>query len=79
MGKGCKENCIKNQKNMKKLEIHSEEELAQVIARIANRSRELADKMREKNRDMTEEEAYAQLGQSASLLQAVIAYANRTK
>jgi len=76
----------KIKKNMKKIELHNEEELAQAIARLANLSRELAAKMQSEKgpdgkpgRDMTEEEAYVQLSHSASLLQAVIAYANKTK
>jgi hypothetical protein len=49
-----------------------EADLAREIARIANLSRELGYKMERENRDMTPEEAYVQLGHSASLLQAVL-------
>ncbi len=49
-----------------------EEDLAKEIARVANISRQLALKMKAENRDMTKEEAYIQLGHSASLLKAVI-------
>ncbi len=49
-----------------------EEDLAKEIARIANISRQLALKMKVENRDMTKEEAYVQLGHSASLLRAVL-------
>ncbi len=49
-----------------------EEDLAKEIARIANISRQLAFKMKAENRDMTKEEAYVQLGHSASLLKAVL-------
>lgn len=56
---------------------HFEEDLAQEIARIANISRQLGLKLRAENRDMTKEEAYAQLGHSASLLRAVINEASK--
>jgi len=49
-----------------------EEDLSKEIARIANISRQLGIKMKAENRDMTKEEAYAQLGHSASLLKAVL-------
>jgi hypothetical protein len=49
-----------------------EEDLAKEIARIANISRQLAFKIIAENRDMTKEEAYVQLGHSASLLKAVL-------
>ncbi len=52
---------------------HFEEDLAKEIARIANVSRQLAFKMKAEDRDMTKEEAYVQLGHSASLLKAVLA------
>jgi len=51
---------------------HFEEDLAKEIARIANISRQLALKIKTENRDMTKEEAYTQLGHSASLLRAVL-------
>ena len=51
---------------------HFEEDLAKEIARIANISRQLGLKLRAENRNMTKEEAYVQLGHSASLLKAVI-------
>jgi hypothetical protein len=49
-----------------------EEDLAREIARIANISRQLGFKIKAENRDMTKEEAYVQLGHSASLLKAVL-------
>jgi len=49
-----------------------ESDLAKEIARIANISRRLAIRMKAENRDMTKEEAYIQLGHSASLLKAVL-------
>lgn len=51
---------------------HFEEDLSREIARIANISRLLGYKMRAENRDMTPQEAYIQLGHSASLLRAVL-------
>lgn len=49
-----------------------EEDLAREIARIANISRKLGYKLRDEKRSMTREEAYVQLGHSASLLKAVL-------
>lgn len=49
-----------------------EADLAREIARIANLSRQLGLKISSENRDMTKEEAYTQLGHSASLFQAVL-------
>ena len=49
-----------------------EADLAREIARIANLSRKLGYKLREEKRDMTKQEAYVQLGHSASLLRAVL-------
>jgi hypothetical protein len=49
-----------------------EADLAREIARVANLSRKLGYKLRAENRDMTKQEAYIQLGHSASLLRAVL-------
>jgi len=49
-----------------------ETDLAGEIARIANLTSKLGYKLRAENRVMTKEEAYVQLGHSASLLQAVL-------
>ncbi len=49
-----------------------EEDLAREIARIANISRRLGHTLRAEKRDMTKEEAYRQLGHSASLLKAIV-------
>ena len=51
-----------------------ENDLADKVARIANISRHLGIKLRKENRDMSKEEAYKQLGQSASLLKAILKY-----
>jgi hypothetical protein len=58
---------------------HFEEDLAKEIATIANRARKLGYKLKKENRDLTKEEAYRQLGQSASLLKAVLEYADSIK
>jgi hypothetical protein len=49
-----------------------ENDLANEIARVANEARQLGYKLRKENRDMTKEEAYTQLGHSASLLKAIL-------
>lgn len=49
-----------------------EADLSREIARIANLSRDLGYTLRKQNRDMTPDEAYTQLGHSASLLKAVL-------
>lgn len=49
-----------------------EADLACEIARIANLSRKLGYRLRAENRSITKEEAYIQLGHSASLLKAVL-------
>jgi hypothetical protein len=54
-----------------------EADLAREIARIANLSRKLGYKLREEKRDMTKQEAYVQLGHSASLLRAVLLHYNK--
>jgi hypothetical protein len=54
-----------------------EADLAREIARIANLSRKLGYKMRAEKRDMTKQEAYVQLGHSASLLRAVLLHYNK--
>lgn len=57
---------------------HFDEDLAREIARIANLSRKLGYKLREEKRNMTPEEAFIQLGHSASLLKAVLQRFNKT-
>jgi hypothetical protein len=49
-----------------------ERRVAEEVARIANLSRTLAGRLRREDRDMTPDEAYQQLGYSASLLSAVL-------
>lgn len=65
----------KIEKHMYKIQLRPdqfEEDLAREIARIANLSRTLGYKLRQDNRNITREEAYIQLGHSASLLKAVL-------
>jgi hypothetical protein len=69
------ENIGEIEKNMYGIKLrsdHFEEDLAKEIARIANISRQLGLKLRAEDRNMTKEEAYIQLGHSASLLRAVL-------
>ena len=58
---------------------HFEKDLAKEIARIANYARKLGYKLKKEDRDLTKEEAYRQLGQSASLLKAVLKYVDSIK
>jgi len=67
------------QKNMYPVVIHDEADIALEIARIANIAHRLAGKLRDENRDMTQDEAYAELSHSASLLRAVLSYAKGRK
>ncbi len=63
------------EKNMYEIKLSKEnfeEDLAKEIARIANISRQLGYKIKAENRNMTKEEAYVQLGHSASLVKAVL-------
>lgn len=69
------ENLNKIKENMTPLNLSKdnfENDFAKEIARIANNARQLGYKLKKENRDMTKEEAYKQLGQSASLLNAVL-------
>ena len=54
-----------------------EADLSREIARIANLSRKIGYKLRAEKRDMTKQEAYVQLGHSASLLRAVLQHYNK--
>jgi hypothetical protein len=58
---------------------HFEEDLAAEIAKIANGARLLGYTLQKENRDMTKEEAYAQLGRSASLLKAVLKHFGKVR
>jgi hypothetical protein len=54
--------------------IGSERDLAAAVARIANASKALGRKLEREDRLMTRQEAYAQIGLSASLLKAILGY-----
>jgi hypothetical protein len=55
--------------------IKSEEDLVREIARIANLSMKLGHQLEAENRMLSKDEAYTQLGHSASLLKAILEYA----
>ncbi len=57
------------------IQIRSEDDLVREIVRIANLSMKLGYQLESENRIMTREEAYTQLGHSASLLKANLDYA----
>jgi hypothetical protein len=56
------------------IQIKSEDDLVREIARIANLSMKLGYQLEAENRMLTKEEAYIQLGHSASLLKAILDY-----
>ncbi|MFC1867554.1 hypothetical protein ACFL0H_05410 [Thermodesulfobacteriota bacterium] len=65
--------------NLKKIRVYSiaimtERDLATQIARIANMSLRLGSKMQDEGRPLTKEEAYIQIGHSASLFRAILRY-----
>ena len=72
---------LNNLQNIKiyPIKIESEEDLAREIALIANISINLGYKMEKENRLLSKAEAYAQLGHSASLLKAIVEYAEKIK
>lgn len=59
---------------IEKKTIKTEDDLVREIARIANISTELGFKLEKENRMMTKDEAYRQLGYSASLLKGILEY-----
>ena len=56
------------------IQIKSEDDLVREIVRIANLSMKLGYQLEKENRMLTKDEAYMQLGHSASLLKAVLEY-----
>jgi hypothetical protein len=56
------------------LSIGSEKDLADAVARIANLSKALGQKLEREDRLMTKAEAYTQISHSASLLKAILRY-----
>jgi hypothetical protein len=68
------------QKNMYEIKIRNESDLIREVARIANISHQLALKLEKDNKDMmSQDEAYAQIYHSASLLKAVLTYVKTLK
>lgn len=65
------------QRNMENISITCEADLAREIAKVANTSRQLAVKIEEEKRDMTQSEAYVQVTRSASLFKAVLKYVGK--
>jgi hypothetical protein len=59
------------------IKIRSEEDLAKQIARIANLSIQKGYQIEDEKRLLTKEEAYVQIGHSASLLSAILIYVER--
>jgi len=59
------------------IKIESEEDLAREIARIANISMNLGYTIENENRLLSKEEAYSQIGHSASLLKAILEYVEK--
>jgi hypothetical protein len=58
------------------ISIKTEDDLIEHIVRIAQKAKDLGYRMEKENRDMTKEEAYHQLSDSASLFKAVLEYVN---
>ena len=65
---------VQSKIKIKKITIKTEEDLAREIAGIGNISMELAFRLEDENRMMTQEEAYRQVSYSASLLGAILEY-----
>ena len=61
------------------ISIKSEADLAREIARIANLSISLGYRIEKEERLLTREEAYAQIGHSASLLKGLLKYLGQIK
>jgi len=59
--------------------IKNEDDLIQNIALIATKSKDLGYKLLKEKRNMTKEEAYQQISQSASLFKAVLEYVGYSK
>jgi hypothetical protein len=56
-----------------------EEDLAREITQLANTARYLGLRLKRENRPITKDEAYRQLGHSASLLRAILVYLGKLK
>ena len=57
------------------IKIRNESDLVKEISRIANVSKSLGYKIEQENRLLTKEEAYTQISHSASLIKAILSYA----
>lgn len=56
------------------VKIESESDIIEKICQVANNSIKLGNKMRSENRNMTKQEAYNQISQSASLFKGILKY-----
>lgn len=65
------------QRNMKEIAIQNESDLAREIAKVANTARTLGAKIREENRNMTQDEVYTQITQSSALFKAVLVFVGK--
>jgi hypothetical protein len=65
------------QRNISEITIENESGLAREIAKVANSARRLGAKIRKENRNMTQDEAYTQVIQSASLFKAILKYVGK--
>jgi hypothetical protein len=72
---GVRDSVASIRNRIRPIDIRNEDDFAREIARLAESARKLGLKMRRENRDMTRDEAYIQVIRSASLLKAVLAYA----
>ena len=65
------------QRNIKEIAIQNESDLAREIAKVANTARTLGAKIREENRNMTQDEVYTQITQSSALFKAVLVFVGK--
>jgi len=72
---GIRDSVASIRKRLRRIVIRDEDDLAREIAVVGESARKLGVKMRRENRDMTTSEAYLQVIRSASLLKAVLAFA----
>ena len=59
------------------IDVKFEDDLVREIARIANLSMKLGYQLEKENRMLSKEEAYVQIGHSASLLKGILDYSTR--
>ncbi|MEI6692626.1 MAG: hypothetical protein WCL43_07865 [Chlorobium sp.] len=65
------------QRNIIAITIANETDLAREIAKVANTARKLGAKIRKENRNITQDEVYTQVIQSASLFKAILKYVGK--